>query len=173
MGVWSKQASADGDAVLTTNYSDDYLVRGNAHEVHRRMPISIGTEYWVFDTTGVTKAAVFSLPIVGNCSNDQVYLDTYAIESYAGGTVVPSTNPNGIDGEDAEAVLKTGVTPTGTPGDDLRQYIFGTQAQGANLGGGEHSGAHPKLFPPGAIIVVKIVSTATLDFEFNFLWYEV
>ena len=35
--IHDNQASASKDAVMTTNYSDDYIVRGNAFQVIRRL----------------------------------------------------------------------------------------------------------------------------------------
>jgi hypothetical protein len=136
------------DAVKTTSYSDDYLVNGSAHEIHRRFNIDNTTVKFLLDTSSVTSDSVFTLPIVGVCSADQVYIDTYKITSYTGGTEIPSINPNTIINTPAEAVFYEDITSTDVAGDDLRQYIFGTQAQGNVSGGGIGSGNHAKIFTP-------------------------
>jgi hypothetical protein len=170
--------SYSGDGVLTTTYADDYIVRGYAHEIHRRIPVTTTRDYWVLDTTNVTSDFVFTLTLYGNADENQVKIDTYKIDSYTGGTEIPSVNPNAIPGVglDANATFKTGVTPNilvGSAGDDLRQYTFGTQGQGNVPGGGFSSGGHAKVFSPGDIVCLSVIGTGTVDFEFNWLWYEI
>jgi hypothetical protein len=173
MGIQIIQDSFSQDAVLTTNYADDYLVRGYGAEIHRRIPIAVGTQYFVLDFSLCTSDVIFTLPLNGYCSANQIYVDTYLIDSYTGGTEIPHAKPNQVLDITSQAVFKTGITPTGTGGDELRQYIFGTQGQGNVRGGGTGSSAAPKIWNVGDLLVFKIESDYVLDFEFNLVWYEI
>jgi hypothetical protein len=46
------------------------------------------------------------------------------------------------------------------------------QGQGNVAGGGSNSGTHAKMFQPGDLAVFKVVASESLEWEFNFLWYE-
>jgi len=165
--------SQDGQAVVATSFELDYLVRGKGHEVHRRFSIKPGITKFVLDFTECTRDYIFSMPIYGGTSKDQVYMDSYRISSYSGGTEVPSVNPQGAHPIAAEGKFVKGVVSTDVAGDDLRQYIYGTQSQGNVAGGGGITGNHPKISGTDTIIMLEITASTNLDLELNLLWYEV
>ncbi len=165
--------SYTNDAIVVSTQAEDYILKGRAFEIHRRFEIDSTTVKFLLDTSAVTSDFILTMPLVGVCSADQVYLDSYKITSYTDGTAIPSINPNTFSTNTAETVFYQGITSTDVAGDDLREYIFGTQAQGNVSGGGAGSGTHVKVFTPGDLVCLEVVSTSTLDFELNWLWYEV
>lgn len=79
-------ASFSKDAVLTTDYENDYIVRGMAFEVQRRISLTSGqTPYLEFDVTKAVGKLVFSLPFKAISSGGNVFIDTYGADSSTGG----------------------------------------------------------------------------------------
>lgn len=147
------------DAIIATTYADNYAVRGNAFQVQRRIEVnSEATVYVAFDTTALYGSGkrIFLLPLLMASSVGLVLVDTYKIDSYTGGTAIVPARINATVETYAGTVIKTGVTPSGTPGDDLRQYIVGCTATHQAAGGGNIGVGVAKQFPAGVIIVAKI-----------------
>jgi hypothetical protein len=175
VSIHSSQTTKSEDAILTGNYYDDGIERGTAFQIHRRFTVGASaTVKFVLDLTAVDSAkTVRTLPLRMNVNEGQVYVDTYKISSYTGGTEIPSINRNEQSGNTAGAVFKQGITSSGTAGDDLRQYIVGTASGFLYPGGGENTGDNPKTWNHSIICFeVDNQENSAVDFELNLNWYE-
>jgi hypothetical protein len=175
VSIHPEQTTFSEDAILTGNYAEDGIERGVAFQIHRRFTIGASaTVKYVFDLTDVDiLKTVRTLPLGMRTSEGQVYVDTYKIDSYTGGTVVPSTNRNERIDNTAGAVFKSGITSTDTAGDELRQYIVGALSTNQFSGGGSGGGGNPKTWNH-SIICFEVANqeNAAVDFELNINWYE-
>lgn len=168
------QWSASQDAILTTSYADDYTVRGYAFQIQRRIALtSEQTLYWVVDFSAVAASkAVFSLPIALQSTAGLVYVDTYAATSYTGGSVETIINPNAGSAIVPQAVVKSGITPTGAT--LVREYAVGSKSTNQSSGGGAVSGQTPKIW--GKVpLVIKMVNQESAEnvLTVGFTWYEI
>lgn len=175
--VINRVLSNSKKGIVTTTFADDYDARGWGFQLQRRITITNGaTVYFVLDTTAcIDNSGIILLPLVMQTGGGMVFVDTYKIDSYTGGSVLPLVNLNGTSTNTAKSIVKTGVTPTGTPGADLREYIVGVQSTNQDAGGGAITPDLPKRFPAGSIITAKIVNqeTATVYVSFGLIFYEV
>lgn len=168
----SSQKSFSGDAVLTTTYADDYIVRGQAFQVQKRIALgSAETLYLVFDFSTAIGKTIFTLPIVGSTTAGLVYLDTFIADSYTGGSPITALPINSISSNTSLATIKSGVTPTGSS--NLREYSIGIKATNQASGGAPIGGQTPKLFT-GSRLVFKFVNqeSAANVVTLGFTWYE-
>lgn len=176
-GNLNNQLSVSKDGLILTSYRDDYIARGQGFEIHRRLPLtSAQTLYAVFDLSGVDAGKfVFSMPLKARTSIGQVYIDSYLITSYTGGAEIPEVNSNRASSLTAQGALVSGVTPTGSPGNDLRQYIIGQATAPVNEGGGPGSEDGPKIWLPDDLVGVKIVNqeNEAIDLELFLQWFEI
>ena len=162
-------------ALVSTSFADNEIVKGNAYQVHRRFIVPTGGLKLVLDLSNVSvDKALFTLPIRMATSEGQVFVNTYIIDNYTGGTLIQAINRNGESLNVAEGEFKTGVTSTDVAGDDLRQYIVGVLSTNQFSGGGSGGGNAPKIFGKKIIMIdVENQETTSVEFEINFNWYEV
>lgn len=175
VSIHPAQTNLSEDAILTGTYIEDGIERGVAFQIHRRFTIvASATVKFVLDLTGVDLSkTVRTLPLGMGTSEWQVYVDTYKIDSYTGGTEVPSINRNERIDNTAGAVFKSGITSSDIAGNDLRQYIIGALSTNQFSGGGTGSGSSPKTWNHSIICFeVENQETSSIDFELNLNWYE-
>ena len=164
--------------IRATTFADDYAAQGKAFQIQRRITLTTQqTLYLVLDTTALVASGkcLIILPLIMSTNAGSVFVDTYPIESYTGGSEIKFARLNSTIENYAESVFKTGITPTGTPGDELRQYIVGALSTNQNAGGGAIQPDLPKRFPAGSIITAKLVNqeTDTVYLDFGLVVYEV
>lgn len=161
-------------AFVVTSFENNEIAKGNAFQVHRRFTIPTTGRKIAIDFTGITNKAIFTLPIRFNTDEGQVFVDTYKVTTKAGGTIIPSINRNSLSINTADAIFTDGITSSDVAGDDLREYIIGTQSAFFNPGGGGGGGVHPKIFDPEILLIdVENRETSEIILEVNFNWYEV
>lgn len=168
----NSQASISGDGVLTTDYAQDYMVRGKAFQIQRRITLtSQQTLHWVVDFTGLTGKMIFALPVSCRSAGGLVFLDTYIATSYTGGSVETPNKLNGNSATNPLAVVKSGVAPTGSS--DLREYSIGTLKTNQSAGGGSGGAEVPKILA-NAPRIFKFVNqeSSAVTIDFGFVWYE-
>lgn len=175
------QTSYSKDAVLTTTYQDDYIAKGNAYQVQRRITSipTTGTYKIVLDLSSLSSAKVaFILPINMSATGGPVYIKTYKITTYTGGTAFPTNKLNTLTSNTntAQGVVKHGITSTDIAGDDLREYELGATGnpQQVNRSGGA-TGAAPLIVPAGTKICLEIDNNYTdvISFTLGLVWYEI
>jgi len=168
-------SSFSKDAVLTTDYENDYIVRGMAFEVQRRISLSSGqTLYLEFDITKAVGKMIFSLPFKAISNGGNVFIDTYEADSSTGGTVLMTPNNlNALSSNVALTTVKTGVTPTGTA-TGLREYSTGSKTTNQAAGGGSAGTGFAKILDNSKPLYFKFVNqeTDTVTIDFGFVWYE-
>jgi hypothetical protein len=175
-----RQKSASGDAVLTTGYADDYIIRGYGFNVQRRLAAlaAASVTKLVFDTTAVTSTSlVFTLPLVFAATGGPVLVRTYKITTYTGGTAWDSNKLNYLTTNTitASSVVKYGITSTDTPGTDLREYVLGATGNEQQVNrSGAASATSPIMLQPGTKICVEITNNygSAIDFVMGLVWYE-
>jgi hypothetical protein len=175
-----RQASYSRDALLSTSYADDFIVRGKAFQVQRRIEnIPNGTAYKsVIDFSGVDEdKIIFMLPVALSSTGGPMYIQTYAITSYTGGTVLPVNKMNYLLSNESQAVVKKGVTTSDVAGTDVREYELGAlgNPQQVNRAGNISGAASALIFPPGGILCLDVLNqyTEALPLIVGLVWYEI
>lgn len=172
-GALNSQVSYSKDGLITTSYADDYISRGNAFQFHRIFTIPAAGTKIIVDFSTATGKQIFTLPIRMAVNESQVFVSTYIVDTYTGGTEIPAINRNRLVDNDSLTTVKSGVTSTDTAGDDLREYIIGALSTNQNPGGGTGGGASPKIFDNKKLIIDVVNQEAdTIYLEINFNWYE-
>lgn len=170
------QHSSSKDAVLTTSYADDYIVRGQGFHVKKR--VAIGANATLYFEVAFNLAApkvVFSLPIKMNIVRGYAFIDTFQADSSTGYVTSASPlNMNELSTNSSLVTFKTGTTaPAGTVS-HLREYVVGTDSTNQSGGGGTGGADSPKILDISRPRYVKIVNqedvATILDFES--VWYE-
>lgn len=173
-----RQKSNTGDAVLTTTYADDYITRGNAFQVRRRISLAASTTTKiVLDTTAVPSTSyIFILPVSVAGTGGPILVDTYGISTYTGGSAIVPAKLNSTSSNVAASLFLTGITSSDVAGNDLRQYIIGATGNPQQVNrSGSSSGAVPYIVAPGSKIVMQINNTYTdtNTIAFDVIWYEI
>ena len=169
------QATTSGNGVVTSSYAEDGIERGESFQVHRRFSITgNGTVKFALDFTSVDATKEMrTLPIKCRTSQGQVFIDTYAIDSYTGGTSIPIAKRNRTSIIESQAVFTTGITSFDVAGDELRQYIIGAPSGFLQPGGGSGGGENPKKWNHSIICFeVSNQESSTVILEMNLNWYE-
>ena len=165
--------------LISTTFADDYAAQGKAFQIQRRITLTNAqTLYLVLDTTALVSSgkSLIILPLIMSTNAGSVFVDTYPITSYTGGSEIKFARLNATIENYAKSVFKTGITPSGTPApDETRQYIVGALSTNQNAGGGAIQPDLPKRFSAGNIITAKLVNqeTSTVYLDFGLVIYEV
>lgn len=175
--ILEKSRSFSGDAILAANYTDDSISRGFGYQCRRVTTISnVGTYKFVFDLSAVSyNKGVFVLPLHLAATGGPALVKVYSITSYSGGTVYPSCYLNNVHRIAPQAVIKHGITSSDTAGDDLKEYIIGSDGTPATARSGGAAGAVPTVFPPGPVICMEVDNNYSGDIQFaaDIVWFEV
>jgi len=167
------QTSYTEDALKMTTYADDYITRGNAFQIKRRIKLtSEQTMYLEFDITKAVGKVIYSMPLQMVTSGGLVYVDTYTADSSTGGTSLGiPINLNGLSSNTALTTVKSGVTVSGDV-TNLRQYVVGTHS---STGGGPGNVDVPKILNNAKPLYFKLVNAESDStvLEINFVWFEI
>lgn len=156
--------SFSGDALVATNYSDDYIVQGRGYQIVKRIDHTSGqTQKLAVDFTGVSNdKAIFVMPI-SFTANGQFEINTYSITAYTGGTDYTPLNLNRNSSNVAQTVIKHGVSSDDTAGADVRQYLVGSGGNPASRAGGSTSAAFAVITNNESILLIETVNKAGAD----------
>ena len=169
-----KILSSSGQATISTTFQNNEIVKGNGFQIHRRFEIPAGGKKLVLDLSGIDDNFAFTLPVRMKTNEGQCFVDTYKINNYIGGTIIPPINRNGTSLHTPNGVFKDDVTSADVAGDDLREYIIGALTTRQNSGGGDGGGLYIKVFGKDIIMFdVDNQENDTIYLELNFNWYEV
>ena len=172
------QQSYAKDAILTTDYTANYITKGNGFQIHKRVTISGNqTLYITLDATATAASGMYlySLPVVIAPNQGNIFVDTYNVPSYTGGTVFATPiNLNELSPIASLSVAKIGITTSGTI-TNLREYSIGAPLTNQSSGGGAPPIGIAKILDNRKPIIVKIMNqeTATVILDFNFAWFEI
>jgi hypothetical protein len=167
--------SISKNGLVTTTYADDGMVKGQCFHIRKRLTLTSGQTYYVaFDLTANDDKILFSLPLEMSTAGGCVFVDTYGADSYTGGTSITPIKMNAMGTQNALAVVKEGVTPTGGPY-SLREYIVGTLSTNQSSGSGTGLIDTPKILNPAKPIIFKLVNqeSSSVILNINFIWYEI
>lgn len=167
------QLSFSQDAIIATDYAQDYIVRGRAFQIRKRITIpGEETLYMEFDLTKAT-GPIFTLPVLCSTAGGAVFLDTYNADSSTGGTALPVLKLNTSSDNLPKITVKSGVTVSGTP-ENVREYIIGTLSTNQSSGGGLISDETPKVWANDKPLYFKFMNQETGPVVLNvgFVWFE-
>lgn len=171
-----RQLSYSKDAGLVTTYADDYITRGMAFEIQRRITLTTGQVlYLELKLPLAVGKFIYSLPLRLSSNSGNVFLDTYAADAATGGTAWTPINLNENSANVALATFKTGVgVPSGTPS-FLREYSTGVIKTNQSGGGGSAPSSAPKILNSARPRYFKFTNqeTSTVVVDFGFVWYEI
>ena len=168
------QSSFSNDAVLTTDYQGDYITRGVAFQVKKRITLTTGQTLYLEVDISKHTGVVYSLPLEMSTAGGSVFVDTYNADSSTGGTVLQTPmNLNGKSSNVAKTTVKTGVSVSGTA-INVREYTVGTLSTNQSSGGGTGQAEVPKILDNTKPLYIKLVNqeSATVVFSFGFVWFE-
>lgn len=140
-GLLNSQLSSSKDAVLTTNYLDDYIVRGNVFSVSLAQAFTAGTAiYFTSEISAPDElTAAFLLPIQANPTEGFLILNIYEDTEYTGGTPITPVNRNRNSSNTAKTTVLAGATGA-TEGTLIYTGVFGSAASGGFFGGSSGGG---------------------------------
>jgi len=106
----SKSTSSDG--IVATTYSDDTIVKGNAHTVVNSATLAgSATINFLVDMSSVdSDKTVFILPCLISSESHRVEFRFYEDTDYTGGTTVETFNPNRLSSTTKQTVFTTGAS---------------------------------------------------------------
>lgn len=135
-GFLNSQLSFSKDALLATNYLDDYIVRGNVFNITLVQAFTAGTPiYFTSEYMGATDISLFLLPIKINPTEGYLILNIYEGSDYTGGTPVESVNRNRLSSKTADVDVNVGATGT-TEGTLIQSIVYGVAGTNQSAGGG-------------------------------------
>ena len=175
-----RQKSSSGDAVLTTGYADDNIIKGYGFNVQRRLTslAAASVTKIVFDTSAVTASSlVFTLPLAFSATGGPVLVRTYKITNYTGGTAWDSNKLNYLSTNSitAASIVKYGIASTDTPGTDLREYVLGATGNEQQVNrSGSVSSTSSIVYNAGVKGCLEITNKygSPIDFVMGLVWYE-
>ena len=177
-GCFIKQATASRDGVLTSSYSDDYIVRGNCFNVEHRGEVGANASVKdVIDFSDMPDNTIaFLLPIRFVTAGGEFWIDTYFVDAYTGGTVIAGINAkdtqpvNVADGFFAHNVTYEGVTTL-----NKREYLISGGSNSASARSGSGTGSNALIFTEKPIICIDFQNktNAAARIQTSVVWFEI
>lgn len=168
------QKSYDGGAVLITTNEDDYSFRGKKFQLNKVITVPVGGIKIAIDPTACTEV-LFEPPmyIASADLHKVVKYSTTVIPT--GGTQLYGHCTNHILNTIPKLAILFGVTSTATPTAEADEYLAGSTASGLlNPGGGmcETYNVHIMDTTKYSMIEIENATTADIDWQISFTWYE-
>lgn len=164
------------DAILSTNYLDDYIVRGDVFGLSQILTIGAGvTLKLIVDFTAIEATRFpFVVPLTFVSSGPYFKIHTYNITNYTGGDILPLINSNELSAKTAQTVVKSGITSTDVAGNDKRSYIVGAGGNPASSRGGGGGAANILVINRTDKKCIEITNTgnASADIQVAFVVIE-
>lgn len=140
-GYLRSVSSFSGDALLTTTYLDDYIVRGNIFTIGISQDLTQDTPiYFTSEILGVPSIkALLLLPILINPTEGYVELNIYEDTDYTGGATIVPTNRNRGSSITNEVSINVGATGADKGTLLSLSNVFGVAGTNQSAGGGQSS----------------------------------
>lgn len=165
--------SSSGTGIVTTNYFDDYIVKGNSFSNETVRTVTAGTEYFVLDPTNCTCNQIFKLPIIISMPTGTATVALYEGTDYSGTESLNLVNRNRNSSNVAKTTLKAGGTGTEL-GTEILKAIFGTDTSFFfNAGGGAGSSANAFILDKTKKYLFEIVYSDSTTVGYNMEIIEV
>ena len=167
--LMANSASFSKNAIITTNYRDDYIVRGNSFANEATRTVLAGTEFFVLDMSACDCISVFKLPINLNPSTGTVIVNLYEGTDYTAGTteVLTLINRNRLSSATAGTVLALNDTVGTTKGTLLLSTLFGTDAKPQSAGGGFGASANALILDPTKKYLFEVTYSDACTIGYN------
>lgn len=170
----SKQSSFSGDAVLTTNYEDDYTVRGN--KFHRSEIVTTTQAenfFFLLDMSSVpSENSIFVLPFIIQSKEADVEVYIYRDTDYTSidATEIQFYNCNENISDDYDFVITSGTSAnySGTnKGTTIRHHIAFASSQGFYTGSGSGGSSDPIILDTSKNYLVEFVVSGATRIEYD------
>ncbi len=138
-GLLNSQLSASKDALLTTNYLDDYITQGRVYSYNSSQALAAGTPlYAVFSAPdSAALNGVFLIPRAAHPTSGYVITNVYEGTDYTGTAVTPiCRNLDTTPRPEALSTLEVNATGTTTGALLPLTVISGTESTNQSSGGG-------------------------------------
>lgn len=164
------------DGIVTTSYSDDYIIRGKSFQIARIFNLSTGVTKFVFDCSDVDDSKrVFVLPLRFGADDGPMQIKTYQA-TYSGGSSIPPINLNTLSDTTSQVSILNDVTSSDSPGDDLREYLIGSSGGIFTAGrGGQIDGEGSVILDNTAVFLIDVdnQSGGDANFRLGIVWFEI
>ena len=170
------QASASGDAMITTSYSDDYAVQGYEWTMNDVIATT-GAETITFliNLSQIPEGSgFFLLPIDFKTSEEITDFYIYEDTDYVGGVVVEPINRNRITAtqKDKNFIITTGATGT-TKGTELFHHVAFGSSQGVNISPSGGGSERALILDTSKNYIAEFVISGTTKVEYDVHMFEV
>ena len=158
------------DAILTTNYANDYIVRGYGFGIEDTAEITAGASaYFLFDPTALVNKSVIFLPIEACTTLEDIEFVIYEDTDYTGGATVTPRNLNRNFSDSLDSVITLGATGS-DKGTQLKKRVATSDKKaGGRLGEGSLTILDvTKKY----LIEIKNLGTGTTTVCYQSLFYE-
>lgn len=176
VSIHRAQTSFSEDAVLTTNYLDDYIVRGKVFNITISEEFTADTAvYFTSEYAGEKPGAAFLLPITFTPVSGYVTLNIYEDTDYTGGTALTAVDRNRATKNTSLVSVKTGASGT-DKGTLIKTVVVGTaaaQGSAGSEGGGSGSSANSLIFDTGVKYLYEVTCSETAVVGINAEFAEI
>jgi hypothetical protein len=188
-GHLNSQLSNAKNAVLSTDYANDYIARGYAFALEENFTIGSGatlnmlidyTTYTNFTKSNVDNTVdkrvgwVFVLPPRMATTAGPVEVNVYRGGDYSGGTETLYSKRNTISDIEPQITITQGATGT-DKGTLSLSYLVGSSSTNQDSGGGVKEGIVPFIRSNDGITLVEIVNESGEEIIFSYgqTFYEI
>lgn len=179
--VGREQSSFSGDGIVTTDYGNNAIVKGDGFTFEKLFTILSGaTLYVLVDyttyTPGLNKSGnIFILPPVFRTTAGPAIVTVYRGTDYAGGTEFSAINPNTTAAKSTSGTTFTAGATGTTKGDVVLEYLVGGDSLGVNRAAGDATGLAFFVRNNTNKTLVEIDNQSGVDIQFTYsqLLFEV
>lgn len=172
--VGKEQASFSGDAVLTTGYDDDSIVRGLGFTFEKNFSILSGAtlnilvDYSAWAPEEDEYGLIYILPPVFRTTAGPVIVNVYRGTDYTGGTEFDAINPNTTASKTTSGTTFTSGATGSTKGDIVLEYLVGGAGIGPANTAGSSTGLGFFIRTASDKTLVEVVNNSGNDITFNY-----
>ena len=179
VSIHPAQTSVSEDAILTTNYLDDYIVRGNVYNYSAALSATADTSlFFTSELPANSISAAFLLPVSINPTTGFATLYIYEDTGYTGGTLQTIRGRNrSLDTPDnARSQVRAGATGS-EKGTLIFTGVYGAAASGGffggSAGGGEGDSANSIILNVNKRYLYELVNSETATIGVNAEFAEI
>lgn len=168
------QSSASGDAILTTDYSSDTIVRGQGFSFSQNFTLGIGASLFVlwdfrtFDDLVNQAGVIYILPPFFQTTKGYLEVKVYDGGDYAGGTALRVFNPNALSPRQTPQTTITSGATGSDNGTLFFEMIIGGDSQGNQSSAGASKGTDFFVRSNKGKSLVEIINFSAAEIKLNY-----
>lgn len=167
--------SAAQDAILTTDYRDNYIARGQCFGISKNFAVNSGaTKTFLLDPTAYKGFAIVTFPLKYHVTSGYVQVYISVDSDYSGGTALSLTNRNNMS--NITAVTKINQDATGNNiGTVISEDLIGFKHTNQISGGGNNAAFEPFWLRTDKKYLIRFVNQSGENIELNikFILFEI